>query len=91
MRAKWHLVRHGETDWNVKKRAQGSSDTLLNDKGRAQAQHLSNRLVSTPFTAAFASDLTPLRCYGGSDPSGPEHYLATTAGVTGKVLRRVGG
>ena len=58
MRAKWHLVRHGETDWNVKKRAQGSSDMLLNYKGRAQAQRLSKRLASTPFTAAFASDLT---------------------------------
>ena len=57
MRAKWHLVRHGETDWNVQKRAQGSTDTLLNDKGRAQAEILSKRLASTPFTTAYGSDL----------------------------------
>ena len=82
MRAKWHLVRHGETDWNVQKRAQGSTDTLLNDKGRAQAEILGNRLWQRP---------GPRRCYGGSDPPGPEHRLATTAGITGKVLRRVGG
>ena len=57
MRAKWYLVRHGETDWNVQKRAQGSSDTLLNDKGLAQAEILGKRLASTPFTAAYGSDL----------------------------------
>lgn len=58
MRAKWYLVRHGETDWNVNKRAQGSTDTLLNDKGRAQAEFLSKRLATTLFTAAYGSDLS---------------------------------
>ncbi|MGH1406819.1 MAG: histidine phosphatase family protein [Rhodomicrobiaceae bacterium] len=32
-----YLLRHGETDWNVKKRLQGRTDTSLNDAGRAQA------------------------------------------------------
>lgn len=31
------VVRHGETDWNVQGRLQGSSDVSLNDAGRAQA------------------------------------------------------
>ena len=58
MRAKWYLVRHGETDWNVRKRAQGSTDTPLNEKGHVQADFLSKRLASTPFSAAYGSDLT---------------------------------
>lgn len=33
-----YLFRHGETDWNVQKRLQGRTDTLLNDVGRAQAR-----------------------------------------------------
>lgn len=31
------LARHGETDWNVLRRIQGSADRPLNEHGRAQA------------------------------------------------------
>lgn len=39
-----YYVRHGETDWNVEHRLQGHRDTLLNAKGRRQAEHCGNLL-----------------------------------------------
>lgn len=32
-----YLVRHGETDWNVDQRIQGSTDNALNANGAEQA------------------------------------------------------
>lgn len=37
---RFHLVRHGETDWNAGKRIQGTIDIDLNDNGRRQALEL---------------------------------------------------
>lgn len=54
---RWFIVRHGETDWNIEGRAQGQTDTPLNNKGRAQAELLSSRLAGVEFEAAYASDL----------------------------------
>lgn len=38
------LVRHGETDWNVQKKIQGSTDIPLNENGRKQAEKLAETL-----------------------------------------------
>ena len=39
------LTRHGETDWNLQRRIQGSTDTDLNENGRRQAMQLSENLL----------------------------------------------
>lgn len=38
---KVYIARHGQTDWNIQHRAQGRTNILLNETGRAQAKALS--------------------------------------------------
>ena len=50
------LVRHGETDGNAGGLAQGHYDAPLNEKGRAQADLLGERLMDWHFDAVYSSD-----------------------------------
>lgn len=52
-----YLVRHGATEWNVDKRAQGTADIPLNEAGRLQALHAAKELAELPIDAVFSSDL----------------------------------
>lgn len=40
MQVKVYVFRHGETDWNIEERIQGSTDIPLNTKGEMQARNL---------------------------------------------------
>jgi probable phosphoglycerate mutase len=51
------LVRHGQTDWNLQRRIQGSSDIPLNETGRAQARHTGAVLSGRQWDAVYASPL----------------------------------
>lgn len=42
---KLFLIRHGQTDWNLKGKIQGSYDTELNETGIAQAEELSSKVI----------------------------------------------
>ena len=51
------LVRHGETVDNLRRVAQGWSDSELSDRGRAQVQQLAHRLTTLAPTALYSSTL----------------------------------
>ncbi len=51
------IVRHGETEANVKGVLQGSLDTTLNKNGRIQARSLGLKLKSENIDVIFSSDL----------------------------------
>lgn len=52
-----YLVRHGETEWNVKGFMQGQTDSPLTKEGVRQAKVLGKKLKKINFSAVFSSDL----------------------------------
>jgi len=50
-----HLIRHGQTNWNVQRRIQGQSESILTDLGIHQAQVLGERLGHLDFDQVFCS------------------------------------
>ncbi|MFA6076953.1 MAG: histidine phosphatase family protein [Candidatus Paceibacterota bacterium] len=52
-----YLVRHGETEWNVKNINQGQSESYLTERGIEQAKETAERLKDIKFDAVFSSDL----------------------------------
>lgn len=50
-----YLTRHGETQWNLENRLQGSKDSELTEKGINNAKRLGERLKDIPFNAIYSS------------------------------------
>jgi probable phosphoglycerate mutase len=53
-----YVLRHGQTDWNVQMRLQGSTDIPLNETGRAQAHVAAKILAGEGITKIIASPLS---------------------------------
>jgi broad specificity phosphatase PhoE len=51
------IVRHGATDWNNLKLAQGHADIDLNEEGRKQSERTARQLADESIEAVYASDL----------------------------------
>ena len=51
------IVRHGQTQWNIKGVRQGHLDSPLTEKGLAQAEALGERLAREKFSVLYSSDL----------------------------------
>ena len=53
-----HLVRHGQTDWNLERRIQGQTNSQLTDLGRQQARDASFKLKNVHIDHVFSSSST---------------------------------
>ncbi|QUI23783.1 histidine phosphatase family protein [Vallitalea pronyensis] len=49
------ITRHGETEWNLERRVQGSRDSKLTKKGIMQAKKLGKYLADTPIDIIYTS------------------------------------
>lgn len=57
---KLYFIRHGQTDWNIEGKIQGSYDTELNDTGINQAIELANKVLDSniKFSKIYSSKQT---------------------------------
>ena len=78
------LVRHGATEWNVDKRAQGQADVPLIEKGRIQAKEAAAALKAFDVDAVYSSDLS--RSFETAAAIAAEHGLEVT---TDKDFREI--
>jgi broad specificity phosphatase PhoE len=78
------LVRHGETEWNATKRAQGQADVPLNEAGRLQAQVAAAQLDGVNLAGVYSSDLS--RAIDTAEPIARAHGLEV---VTDPAFREI--
>jgi uncharacterized phosphatase len=82
------IVRHGETDWNLERRIQGSTDIPLNDTGRSQASEAAARLgtehwhgiVSSPLGRALETARIMARILGLDEPEVADELVERSYG-----------
>lgn len=50
-----YVIRHGQTDWNLVGKTQGSIETELNETGISQAKSIKNKLINTKLDVILCS------------------------------------
>ncbi len=60
-----YLIRHGETNWNLEKRFQGTTNTELTYEGLKQGKLLANNLEKTDFKNIYTSPLNRAKITAG--------------------------
>ena len=91
------IVRHGQTDWNLERRIQGSTDIPLNDTGRSQAEFTREALREDHFHAIASSHLQRAEFTAATinQQHGKEHHVDERlsergfAGVEGWTVEQV--
>src|SRR4029434_1559277 len=93
------IVRHGQTQWNLKLIRQGHLDSPLTEKGIAQAKALGERLMRETFTTLYSSDLgravqtaQMIAAVTGheiiTDPRLRERHLGIFQGLSGEEIKQ---
>jgi len=78
----FYIVRHGETEWNVKGIMQGQKNSRLNKNGLLQAKKIAKLFKNIKFYKIFSSDL--IRTKKTAEIIAIEHQMAV---VCNKLLR----
>ena len=79
------LVRHGETEWNQKRKMQGQTDIPLSGNGISQAEKVAERLKNEKIDAIYSSPLQ--RAYQTASAIAEEHNLGV---IKEKNLQEIG-
>ena len=92
------IVRHGQTQWNIRGIRKGHLDSELTEKGIAQAKALAQRLARERFAALYSSDLGRAVQTAGiiagvtrhsiiTDPRLRERHLGIFQGLSGEEIK----
>lgn len=81
----FYFTRHGETEWNVKKKIQGTTDIPLDEKGIQQAKRLAETLLEKQRDGELHLDrvYTSPQLRAARQPVFPRRRWALTASGSG--------